>query len=105
MIRRAGEAERVEMETTELDRAESEAEHAGDQFEEAIFRLKDAVTHSTRPEIEAFVRKRFDGIRKDATRILSEDPLTGWSIVFAAGLLAGVWVTSFPRKGSPRDQG
>lgn len=100
MIRRVGEAGRVNVEASELDRAERGAEHAGDQFEEAILRLKDAVTHTTRPEVEAFVRKRLDKVRGDATKMLSEDPLAGWSIVFAAGLLAGVWLTSFPRKGS-----
>jgi len=100
MIRRVGEAGRVDVEASELDRAESEAEQAGDQFEEAILRLKDAVTHTTRPEVEAFVRKRLDRVRDDATKLLSEDPLTGWSVVFAAGVLAGVWLTSFPHKGS-----
>ena len=104
MIHRVGEAGRVDVEASELDRAETEAEHAGDQFEEAILRLKDAVTHTTRPEVEAFVRRRLDKVKDDATKILSEDPLSGWSIVFAAGLLAGVWITSFPRKGSLTDR-
>jgi hypothetical protein len=89
----------------ELDRAESEAEHAGDEFEEAILRLKDAVTHASRPEVEAFLRKRIDGIRSEATKVLTEDPLLAWSIVFAAGVLAGAWITSFSRRDSLSDRG
>ena len=42
MIRSVGDA-------SELDRAESEAEHAGDQFEEAILRLKDAIPEDRQP--------------------------------------------------------
>jgi len=84
----------------ELDRAESEAENASDQFEEAVLRLKDAVTHATRPEVEAFVRKRLDTVRTEAKRIVADDPLRAWSIIFAAGVLAGAWLTSFPRKGT-----
>lgn len=91
--------------SSELDRAETEAELAGDRFEEAILRLKDAVTQTTRPEVEAFVRKRMNRVRNDATALLSEDPLTGWSVVFAAGVLAGAWLTAFPRKGSLRGPG
>jgi len=93
-----------EANASELDRAESEAEHAGDEFEEAVLRLKDAVTHATRPEVEAFVRKRIDTVRTEAKRIVSEDPLRAWSVIFAAGVLAGAWITSFPRKVSLTDQ-
>jgi hypothetical protein len=89
----------LEPNASELDRAESEAEHAGDEFEEAVLRLKDAVTHATRPEVEAFVRRRLDNVRTEATRIVAEDPLRVWSVIFAAGVLAGAWITGF-RKGS-----
>jgi hypothetical protein len=89
----------------ELDRAETEAENAGDEFEDALKRLKDAVMHTSRPEVESFVRRRVEGIRDEATRVLNEDPLLAWSVIFAAGVLAGAWITSFPRKGSLSDPG
>jgi hypothetical protein len=99
MIQQAADAERVDLEATELDRAESDAEHAGDQFEEAVLRLKDAVTHTTRPEVEAFVLKRLDNVRSEAMRMIANEPVKAFTVLFAAGVLAGAWITSFPRKG------
>lgn len=95
----------LEPNASELDRAESEAEQAGDQFEEAVFRLKDAVTNATRPQVERFVRKRVDTLRTEAKRIVAEDPLRAWSVIFAAGVVAGAWLTSFPRRDSLSDPG
>lgn len=101
----------------DLDRAEHDAESAGQEFEAALEHLRQALLKAAKPEAEAFIHRKIEAFGTDAGTairnvgqeaesavkrareaasaeldlMVGDDRVKAFAIVFSAGFLAGLY--------------